>query len=214
MKKAILLLILVLCVNFVESATLQGNVYDLELNKITDVLITVDSTPKQTIVSTDGTYSLELNPGDYLLTAKQLIANTTIASTIEEIEIDQEGVFRLDLILFPEFEDAPEDIDLDELDDNSPNYTLIIVVLVILLITTFILLKKKKQNKSLSLESDEADLVLDFIKKNSGRTTQKDIRKALAMSEAKISLIITELEHKNLIEKIKKGRGNIIILKK
>ena len=34
------------------------------------------------------------------------------------------------------------------------------------------------------------------------------------MSEAKISLMIAELEHKGLVEKIKKGRGNIVVLKK
>ena len=35
----------------------------------------------------------------------------------------------------------------------------------------------------------------------------------LDLSEAKISLILTELEHKGQIEKVKKGRGNVIILK-
>ena len=42
--------------------------------------------------------------------------------------------------------------------------------------------------------------------------TQKDLRKHFAMSEAKISLMITELESLKKIKKIKKGRGNIIIL--
>ena len=42
----------------------------------------------------------------------------------------------------------------------------------------------------------------------------KDIRKAFGLSEAKASLIITELEHKNLVKRIKKGRGNVIILNK
>ncbi len=35
----------------------------------------------------------------------------------------------------------------------------------------------------------------------------------LDLSEAKISLILTELEHKGKVEKIKKGRGNVILLK-
>ena len=55
---------------------------------------------------------------------------------------------------------------------------------------------------------------LEIIKKEGGRTTQKDIRKEIPLSEAKTSLMIAELEHKGIIEKIKKGRGNIIILKK
>jgi uncharacterized membrane protein len=59
----------------------------------------------------------------------------------------------------------------------------------------------------------ESKKVLDFIKQEGGRTTQKDIRMKFPSSEAKISLIISELEHKGIIKKIKKGRGNIIVLK-
>ena len=33
------------------------------------------------------------------------------------------------------------------------------------------------------------------------------------LSESKISLILTELEHKGKIEKVKRGRGNVILLK-
>ena len=44
--------------------------------------------------------------------------------------------------------------------------------------------------------------------------TQKEIRKHFAMGEAKISLLITELEALNKIKKIKKGRSNVIILNK
>ena len=88
--------------------------------------------------------------------------------------------------------------------------------------------KKEYQIYSIDIEKGEAtkedgekddynkDLndVIDIIKKEGGRTTQKDIRKQIPLSEAKISLMIAELEHKGVIEKIKKGRGNIIILKK
>ncbi|MBS3172109.1 hypothetical protein J4438_00830 [Candidatus Woesearchaeota archaeon] len=215
MKKLILIVILLVCADLVESATLQGNIYDFELNKAKNVMITVDSIPKQTIISTDSFYSLELNPGNYKLTAQQLVQNITIASTTEEINIKDNGIYKLDLILFPELEDPPEDIDLNELDENNPDYVLIFSILAILLIITFVIIKKKKKDvKQIDIEKNETDIVLDFIKKNDGRTTQKDIRKSLMMSEAKLSLIITELEHKELVKKIKKGRGNIIILNK
>lgn len=55
--------------------------------------------------------------------------------------------------------------------------------------------------------------ILNIIKQEGGRTTQKLIRKKIPLSEAKISLMISELEAKGKIEKIKKGRGNLIILK-
>ena len=58
------------------------------------------------------------------------------------------------------------------------------------------------------------EIILKILIQEGGRTTQKGIRKQIQLSEAKISLMIAELEHKGIIEKIKKGRGNIIILKK
>ena len=59
----------------------------------------------------------------------------------------------------------------------------------------------------------ELQQVIEFIKTQEGRTTQKDIRKQFPLSEAKISLMIADLENRKIVEKIKKGRGNIIILK-
>ena len=52
------------------------------------------------------------------------------------------------------------------------------------------------------------------IKKEGGRTTQKELRRQIPLSEAKISLMITELEHKKMVQRVKKGRGNVVILKK
>ena len=60
---------------------------------------------------------------------------------------------------------------------------------------------------------DELKSILDFLAKEGGRTTQKEIRKAIPWSEAKVSLMLDELEVKGYIEKFKKGRGNIVILK-
>jgi uncharacterized membrane protein len=50
------------------------------------------------------------------------------------------------------------------------------------------------------------------VRSEGGRTTQKDLRRAIPYSEAKISLMIAELESQGKLKKIKKGRGNIIIL--
>ena len=56
--------------------------------------------------------------------------------------------------------------------------------------------------------------VLEIMANNDGRISQKELRKELLpLSEAKVSLIITELEHLGKIEKIKKGRGNVLILR-
>ncbi|MFC1686884.1 helix-turn-helix transcriptional regulator [Nanoarchaeota archaeon] len=74
--------------------------------------------------------------------------------------------------------------------------------------------KEEQEEQSSSSESDQVEKTLEIIKQNDGRITQKELRKEMMhLSEAKISLIITELEHKGKVEKIKKGRGNVVILK-
>lgn len=73
--------------------------------------------------------------------------------------------------------------------------------------------EEKRDGQEPKEQKDELEEVVSFIKNADGRTTQKDLRKHFLSSEAKISLMVTELEHKGVIEKIKKGRGNILILK-
>ncbi len=68
--------------------------------------------------------------------------------------------------------------------------------------------------QELAAEPGYLDETIAIIKRYGGRIYQKELRKEmLHLSESKISLILTELEHKGKIEKIKKGRGNAIILK-
>jgi uncharacterized membrane protein len=56
--------------------------------------------------------------------------------------------------------------------------------------------------------------VLTIMEKNGGRITQLELRKLLPYSEAKVSLIVSDLESRGIIKKIKKGRGNILIINK
>ena len=59
-----------------------------------------------------------------------------------------------------------------------------------------------------------AQEVLDVLQRSGNRLTQKELRDRVSgIGEAKISLILTELEAAGKIKKIKKGRGNIIIFK-
>ncbi len=59
---------------------------------------------------------------------------------------------------------------------------------------------------------DDCREVLAIMDKNGGRITQLDLRKALPYSEAKVSLIVSDLESRGLVKKIKKGRGNVLIM--
>lgn len=59
-----------------------------------------------------------------------------------------------------------------------------------------------------------ADLqeILDILKSQGGRMTQKDMRQRLKYSEGKVSLMLLDLEKRGKIKKFKKGRGNVLFL--
>ena len=61
---------------------------------------------------------------------------------------------------------------------------------------------------------DDLREIITILEGAGGRITQMDLRKKLKCSEAKVSLMITDLEARGLVQKIKKGRGNILILGK
>jgi len=54
--------------------------------------------------------------------------------------------------------------------------------------------------------------IVEILENLGGRMTQIDLRGRLNCSEAKVSLMITDLEDRGLVHKVKKGRGNIILL--
>ncbi len=52
--------------------------------------------------------------------------------------------------------------------------------------------------------------VLELIRVSGNRITQLELRKKSRYSESKVSLMLSDLEERGMIEKFKKGRGNII----
>ena len=62
--------------------------------------------------------------------------------------------------------------------------------------------------------SPELSRLCGIISAAGGRMTQRDLRKELPYSEAKVSLMVAELEGRGILKKFKKGRGNIIVLAK
>lgn len=55
--------------------------------------------------------------------------------------------------------------------------------------------------------------VMEIIRDQNGQIAQKDLRTRLRCSDAKVSLMLVDLEKRELIEKFKRGRGNVVILK-
>lgn len=66
--------------------------------------------------------------------------------------------------------------------------------------------------KNLPLPTDLQE-IMDIIRGQGGRITQKDLRSKLKYSEGKVSLMLADLERRELIEKFKRGRGNVIIIR-
>lgn len=209
--------LLILNITLTRAATVSGNVYGPSLELLKETVIKVNSTPEQTIVAKDGSYSFELPLGVYKIEAKYYGKDYNLYDK-ENINLDNNGSYIIDLILL---EPAEGDVfindsllgDISSMLETKNNLSwmwwLLSIPIVVIVIFVFIILTKKKTKKE--IEPDEVkQRILEIIKKEK-RIKQKDLRKTIGMSEAKISLVITELEDEGKVKKIKKGRGNIII---
>ena len=214
MRLIIPFVMLLLFSQLVFSATIYGTIYDLSLDKAKDVRVEINTEPKQLYVSKNGSYAFNVPNGNYKVEAKQYIGNFLEASVLENITVKDDGNYVLDLILFPSLDEDELEYDIDIIDpfpETRANIQLLILFFVIAFIVFYII--RKVRFKAKKEEDTDLEKIIKIIKQEGGRTTQKHIRKQIPLSEAKISLMIDELEHKGVIEKIKKGRGNIIILK-
>ncbi|MBI4360284.1 hypothetical protein HY572_00760 [Candidatus Micrarchaeota archaeon] len=213
------------------ASVLYGNLYDESLNPSTQALVTLNTTPLQEIVAVNGSYEFQVGPGTYLLSARQ--AN---ASAEKMVTVAQEGSYRIDLILLGDVDDDTELLEevLNASDvptnpstqtESSAWWAYALATLLALAAAAYLMYRNKtrapqetKIQPGLTpakpidtpLTTDQ-NKVLRVIDSFNGRCAQKELRKALNdWSEAKVSMELTELEDRNLIRKIKKGRGNII----
>jgi uncharacterized membrane protein len=114
-----------------------------------------------------------------------------------------------------------------EIKDESDMTSFVILVL-ILIVMGFVLyyLSRKKKTPVSATESilrmpevragttelpEDLDELYALIMKKGGRVTQKELRGEMKCSEAKVSLMLDDLEDRGYLKKIKKGRSNIII---
>ncbi len=201
-----------------EKTIVSGAVFNIFLEELNSAIITIDTQPEQTIVSKDGTYSFTLSPGEYTLRAIYYSDND-VYETEQKIEIKEKGNYNIDLILLPSLE--KEDQENDEFDIPEQEETAyikkIIIALATILVATLIYLKKRKSMVEPEIKSeseDGLDNIVQYLKDSGGRSTQKDIRRKFPSSEAKISLMLTDLESRGIIKRIKKGRSNVIVLEK
>lgn len=231
LKILVYMLAAMFLISIVNAAAIHGTVYDLSLKKINNVKVEINTSPKQLLIAQNSSYLFNVPNGAYTIKAQLMQKNDVIASVQENITIRQDDSYVLDLILFPDVEEGVGDIGIDvdgnaiETEQNQNKILIgffIVLAFIIILVVAHYSKKNKKEGEKTAKDEvkkeenrEDGDLgqIVKIIEQEGGRATQKDIRKKIPLSEAKISLMIAELEHRGVIEKIKKGRGNIIILK-
>lgn len=220
-------------------AKVSGFIYDKELNIVQDVVIEINSTPNQRQISRNGGYSFDVEPGNYSIIASlsQNYVTKTIAQ--EEITVTGNGEFIVDLVIFPDI-----DLEQDFKPYRVYLLFFGLAILIFVAIFTGYKWYKRRKNSNkenkieykihydhegdqktqeniepikVQYESDDDKLkrkILTLISENDNQISQKELRKKIPLSEAKISQVITELTNEGKIQKIKQGRINIIIIKK
>ncbi len=195
------------------AATIHGTVYDWRtLEPISGAVVTINTEPQQTAVARP-TYSFTVPQGVYEIAAAY--SKATLEAK-EMIKVSTEGDFTIDLLLTPAELDIPAEPDIDPtIDFDGANMLLILIALAVayLLFTYYkratVITAPSKIPASLS---DDLKQALKIISNAGGRMTQRELRMKIPYSEAKVSLVLDDLENRGLIKKFKKGRGNIIRL--
>ncbi len=236
----VILVFTIFLIGGAQAATVHGTIYawsNFE-KPLKNAIVEINSIPVQSKVAIDGLYNFSNLPiGNYTIKARYY-RNNILEYEAEEVVpiIDREGKYDIDLLLFPPTDSGIEylgDINLtSELDLEKSNdlidLTLIVPVLIVFSALVFYRFRKKKrvlidqiaikpqtgQPEPASLNRglpDDLTEIYDMILKSGGRVAQKDLRKKMVCSEAKVSLMLDDLENRGLITKIKKGRSNIII---
>ncbi|MCZ7398407.1 MAG: hypothetical protein O8C62_01790 [Candidatus Methanoperedens sp.] len=202
------------------------------------VEVNENSTRIQYNISTTGAYAFDIPTGKYSIKARYYRNNILEYTGEEKLEIDNPDESRnIDLLLFPPTESEYEylgDINLTgDLELKSESNQIYYIITTILVFAALLILywMRKKKNKPIEQGAGETigippeniaktestelpeDLrgIYELILKKGGRVTQKELRKEVKYGEAKVSLMIADLENRGLVKKIKKGRANIII---
>ncbi|MEM0314975.1 MAG: hypothetical protein QXL61_02620, partial [Archaeoglobaceae archaeon] len=131
----LLILALLLLATTASADTIYGKVYSWDtLEPISAVVIIKGDSVEQKIVAVNGSYSFEVEPGNYTIIAKSgdliVIENVTV-----------KGNVRFDLILFPEFE-LPEEVPEMPI-EKEEDYSALVLILSFAGIVAIYALKKR-----------------------------------------------------------------------
>lgn len=231
------LFFLVLLFSSAPAARISGQAFEwYSLEPLSKVIVDLNSQPEQTMVTDEHGYTFEVPPGTYSLQARYFENNRLKYEGNETLIVNDDGNFSIDLILFPVLDTnqylfpdqndiaLPEPIGNEKKETPFPLLPFLIGIVLLAGIWRWIQHTQAPhkttipgpavQETNLLVPQTELDLeeILSVLHQHGGRMTQKELRSQTSFSEAKVSLILTELEQLGKIKKFQKGRGNILIL--
>ena len=194
-EKIILVVLLTAGISAVAfGAEIRGGVYELpSLDKLSDVVVEINTVPNQRMVANNGEYFFEGVPkGTYIISAKYYENNELKYTTEEEVVVEGDGIFNIDLIMIPNLEgieDTLEDVDVnvDEnvvedvlSDEPKDGYILLLVVILVVLGVVGLIYFKMKNKKH---DEEKKDMVEH--KKDISETKKEDVEYRKDASETK-----------------------------
>lgn len=211
-------LIAIMIVPLASAATITGTVYDLGLQPVPGAVVQINTTTPQTVVATDGDYTLEVPQGRYTISVSKVTTEGLEQKAEENITVAEQGNYNRDLILFEELQEF-EEPPIHGLPEQAQRISPLIAVALFLvgigaIIYLGVSVKRRLEAGVPGLEEDDLEAQILARLRKEKRTTQKELRRQFPYAEATISLALSSLEHQGKIEKIRKGRSNIIMLKK
>lgn len=206
------------------TAKIHGTVYDwFYFEPLNNAIVEINTAPKQTVVADNGEYSFDVPLGDYTISASYYVQNTLISYDEDNLSIVAAGEYQVDLIPLPVIDenDLPENI-VPKIDDAVESNLLTGVAVLLVIAAAAIslgYLGTRRRPKAVAepvvkvvgLPSDLQQIV-EILRESGGRMNQVDLRKRIPYSEAKVSLMLSDLEHRGVVRRLKRGRGNIIVL--
>ncbi len=213
------------------AATIQGTVYEwYALEPLGNVIIEVNTSPPQKIVTKTGSYSIGLPEGDYQISARYYLYGMLKYYAEENVTVGDEGNFTMDLIMLPALDEESlfetNGVEIDELliengqsaqgAGSGGSYQGALIIGAIVLTSVFVLIvlyrqrqkrrrdrkgKEERPNAKTLSESSKTlarhpeplklpklpcDLnkLLETIRLNDGRMTQRELRKRMPYGEA------------------------------
>ncbi len=199
-KKILSIFLVMLWIPLSHATMIRGRIYDNNYNPIPTAKVFINTVPIQIKVTNNSYFEFDVDPGTYKLSSnyKNELSNTVTLEVAEDT-----GLYTVDLVLEPVY---------------TLNLPLMIGIFAIILGISLLFLMKLKKPKLVRSDINTAlpkDLytIVQILKERGGRCTQKELCSKMAYSKAKVSLMVTDLEDRGMIKKIKKGRGNILVLK-